>query len=220
MLGFWDFFISKALLINVNQNTIETLIYINRGCVNMSKITVIIPVKNEREGIGDVITQLKHLNQVILNITVIDGRSADGTKEIAEDLGAEIFEGEGQGKGRDLRLFLERPDVAKGNIYVMMDGDGTYDPKDMSDLLEPIIKKEVDVVMGCRIKELMEKGAMRRGIYLGNRLLTFIAKLLYWEWDLKDLCTGYWAFSKKALKNIAITATGFDLEANLVSSSN
>jgi len=164
----------------------------------MTKITVIIPVKNEREGIGAVITQLKHSNQVISNIIVIDGRSADGTKEIAEDLGAEIFEGEGHGKGRDLRLFLEGPDVDKGNIYVMMDGDGTYDPKDVGDLLEPIIKNEVDVVMGCRIKELMEKGAMRRGIYLGNRLLTFIAKLLYWEWDLKDLCTGYWAFNKKA----------------------
>ena len=183
----------------------------------MIEITVILPVKNEEEGIGAVIAQLKDLNPAISNIIVIDGKSKDETKEIAEDLGAEIFGGEGQGKGGDLRLFLEKHDVDDSDIYVMMDGDGTYDPKDLVHLIQPIIENYADVVMGNRIKELMEQGAMSRCRYFGNRLLTFIAKLLYWEWDLKDLCTGYWAFSSKALKNITITAEGFDLEANLFS---
>lgn len=181
----------------------------------MVEIIVIIPVKNEEEGIGNVIKQLTESNPAISNIIVIDGRSKDGTKEIAEALGVEIFEGEGRGKGRDLRLFFETHDIDGGDIYVMMDGDDTYDTKDLEHLLQPIIEGDADVVMGSRIKELMEQGAMRRGMYFGNRLLTFTAKLLYGKWDLKDLCTGYWAFNNKALENIAITAEGFDLEANL-----
>lgn len=186
----------------------------------MTGITVIIPAMNEKKGIGKVIKQLKDLdlsNPGTSNIIVVDGCSEDGTKEIAKKLGVEIFEGEGQGKGRDLRLFFENHDVDDGDIYVMLDGDGTYDPKDLKHLIQPIIENYADVVMGNRIKELMEQGAMSRCRYFGNRLLTFIAKLLHWKCDLKDLCTGYWAFSSEALKNITITAEGFDLEANLFS---
>ena len=183
----------------------------------MTKITVLIPVRNENEGIGEVIEKAKKSNPVISNVIVIEGKSKDGTKEIAEDLCAEIFPGEGQGKGRDFRLFLEQHGLDDSDIYVMIDGDGTYDLKDMEDMIAPINNNEADVVMGWRSKKLMEKGAMRRCRYFGNILLTFIAILSYWKLDLKDLCTGYWAFSKEALRNVTITAEGFDLEANLFS---
>jgi hypothetical protein len=98
----------------------------------------------------------------------------------------------------------------------MLDADCTYEPKEIRKIIEPIVNGEADVVMGNRFESENLKDIMPFTTVLGNNLLTFISKILYLK-DPKDICTGYWAFSRNFIKKMRIRAKDFDLEANLFS---
>ena len=161
---------------------------------NIPNISVIIPTINEEESIGDVVSQLKaELKDYKYEIIVVD-RSIDKTPQIAKSKGAIVLQQEKKGYGNAL---LQGFSAAKGDIIVMMDGDNTYDPKDIRSLISPILKGEADIVLGNRFAR-MEKGAMTSLNKIGNKILTFLTNFLIGA-NVADSQTGYRAMLKKAI---------------------
>lgn len=108
------------------------------------KLTILIPTKNEGEGIEWVIKSLKPYAGEII---VIDGHSNDGTYEIAKRLGCRFFLDHNLGKGEAVRLGLAK---AKGEVVIIFDGDGSPDLADIPNLVEPILEDKADLVISSR----------------------------------------------------------------------
>jgi dolichol-phosphate mannosyltransferase len=181
------------------------------------KVCVILPTLNEVLGLRKVLESMP--NPVVDKVVVVDGNSTDGTTDVAmsskkESFDLEIMNQEGKGKGMAFQTFLKNFDLDSQDIYIMLDADYTYDIREIEKMIFPLFNG-TDVVMGDRFSGDMAD-AMTLTNYLGNRILTLIAMVLYKK-RTKDVCTGYWAFSKRFLKSIKINAKGFDLEVNLFS---
>jgi glycosyltransferase involved in cell wall biosynthesis len=181
------------------------------------RICVILPTLNEEEGITEIINDIP--NPLVNKIIVVDGYSSDRTVELVKQChkpacDIELKYQQGKGKGMAFQSFLNSFDLNSQDVYVMLDADCTYDPKEIRSMVEPIVNDEADVVMGNRFESENLKEIMPFTTFLGNKLLTFFSKILYFK-DPKDVCTGYWAFSRDFIKKIRIKAKDFDLEANL-----
>ena len=181
------------------------------------KICVILPTLNEEDGVAKTINAVP--NPLVNKIVVVDGYSSDRTIEIVKQChkpacDIELMHQKGKGKGMAFQSFLESFDLDSQDVYVMLDVDCTYDPKEIRSMIAPIVNNEADVVMGNRFESENVKEVMPFATLLGNKLLTSLSKILYFK-DPKDVCTGYWAFSRNFIKKIRIKAKNFDLEANL-----
>jgi len=181
------------------------------------RFCVILPTLNEEDGIAEIINSVP--NPLINKIIVIDGHSSDRTVELVKQChkpacDIELMYQEGRGKGMAFQTFLNSFDLDSQDIYVMLDADYTYDPKEIRKMIEPIANGEADVVLGNRFESENVREVMPFTTFFGNKILTFISKILYFK-DPKDVCTGYWAFTKNFLKKIRIRAKNFDLETNL-----
>jgi dolichol-phosphate hexosyltransferase len=181
--------------------------------VRYNKVSIILPALNEEETIAKVIDEIPRLqiekNGYIVNIVVVDNNSTDRTKAIAESKGALVIEEPVQGKGNAIKTAFKSAD---GDFIFMLDADYTYPATYLPQMLE--LLGQCDVVMGSRIIGKIEKGAMTRINFIGNRLLAFMANMLYGT-RISDLCTGCWGFRSEVVKNIVLDARGFELEANL-----
>ena len=180
------------------------------------KICVVVPTLNEESAIKKVIEEIP--NPLTNRIVVVDGGSSDNTIPIAknvkkEDCGIEVMMQEGKGKGMAFQTFLKKTNLDEFDAYAMLDGDCSYDPIELRELVKPVLDCQADVVMGNRFAFDSKEG-FKPTNYFGNKLLTFVANLLYRK-NIKDLCTGYWVFSKEFLKRVELKSKGFDLEANL-----
>lgn len=113
---------------------------------NGQKITVVIPTRNEEQTIAEIIEGCKPYADEVL---VIDGHSTDKTREIAKELGVRVEFDHGKGKGDALRTALG---IAKGDIVVFIDADGSHDPNDIPKLVQPIVEGKADMVVGSRGK--------------------------------------------------------------------
>jgi glycosyltransferase involved in cell wall biosynthesis len=111
---------------------------------NKSKVSIIIACKNEGEGIKKILQSVKKYSD---DIIVVDGHSNDGTKEIAKEFKASFFLDNKKGRGDALKIGIKK---AKKDIIVFFDADGSHDEKDIPDLVNPILRKEADMVMGSR----------------------------------------------------------------------
>lgn len=181
------------------------------------KVCVIIPTLNEEKGIVKTINDIP--NPFVNKIVVIDGYSSDRTVELIKQCHKQACEIEliyqkGKGKGMAFQTFLESFDLDEYDAYVMLDADCTYDPKEIKNMVLPILNNEADVIMGNRFFNNDVKKVMSFSNYIGNKLLTFFAMILCFK-DPKDVCTGYWSLSKDALKKVKIKAKNFDLEMDL-----
>ena len=112
---------------------------------NKNKFSLVIPTLNEEETIEDVLKSSINLTD---DIFVVDGKSKDKTKEIVQRFKVPIYEDDGLGKGCAIKLAI---DIAKYPVIVFMDADGSHDPEDINRLLEPIEKKDCDLVIGSRM---------------------------------------------------------------------
>jgi dolichol-phosphate mannosyltransferase len=180
------------------------------------KICVILPTLNEEKAVAKVIKELP--NPTVSRVIVLDGYSSDRTVDIAKTcrptLDVDVIFQKGKGKGMAFQTFLNDFDLNNYDIYVMLDADYTYNPRELKHLIWPILNGEADVVVGNRFAFKEIRQLMPFTTYLGNKLLTFVASILYFK-NPKDVCTGYWAFSREYLKRAKIKAKNFDLEANL-----
>jgi glycosyltransferase involved in cell wall biosynthesis len=179
----------------------------------VTKISVIVPAKNEVDGIGFVIRGTREAIGEQGEIIIVDEHSTDGTVEAAleADSNVRVFQRDGSGKGNGIRKGIG---VFSGDIFVILDADATFDPRDIMKVVGPIMRGECDAVLGSRIKGKREKGSMNLIHYVGNRLLNFSLSLRFGTW-ITDSQTGLRAMRGDVVRSIKLVSEGFDVEAEL-----
>ncbi|HOY76536.1 MAG TPA: glycosyltransferase [Hyphomonadaceae bacterium] len=171
-------------------------------------IAVLIPCYNEAHAIGDVV---KSFRAALPNarIFVYDNNSQDNTIAVARDAGAIVRREPLQGKGHVVRRMFS--DI-EADVYVMVDGDATYDAASAPRLVSRLIETQADMVVGARITE--EKAAYRAGHRFGNRMLTGLVRQIFGD-RFTDMLSGYRAFSRRFVKSFPALASGFETETEL-----
>jgi glycosyltransferase involved in cell wall biosynthesis len=195
--------------------------------VRTRSIVVLLPALNEEMAVGSVIERipmepLKRAGYDVY-VWVVDGRSVDGTPEVARDRGASIYVQSGAGKGNGVRQALDhlmhdrsRQNIPGPKLYVMLDADGTYPPEQIPEFVEAL-ESGCDVVAGSRLRGRIEDGAFTSLNRLGNEALSGFARFLF-GFPISDVCTGMWAFREDALQHFRLVAESFDLEADIFAS--
>lgn len=171
-------------------------------------IAVIIPCFNEAITISGVIGSIKK-NLPQAKIYVFDNNSTDNTALIAKKSGAIVHKIRNQGKGNVVRKMFSDIDA---EIYIMVDGDGTYDIKDINKHIRKLIDEKLDMLVGKRISSAKE--AYRKGHRLGNKLITYAVSRIFNN-KLEDILSGYRLFSKRFVKSFPAISNGFEIETEL-----
>ena len=172
-------------------------------------VAVIIPCYNEELTIGNVIRDVKN-NMPQAAIYVFDNNSTDRTAEIAGTSGATVIKEKRQGKGFVVQSMFNKVDA---DIYVMVDGDDTYDISRVQDMIALVLEDRADMVVGNRLKTYTNK-AFRPLHTFGNRLVRFLINKLFGA-GLKDIMSGFRVMSRSFVKNINLTASGFEVETEM-----
>jgi glycosyltransferase involved in cell wall biosynthesis len=171
-------------------------------------IAVIIPCYNEEATIAKVVRDFKAaLPQA--TVYVYDNNSRDATAARAREAGAVVRRENRQGKGNVVRRMMA--DV-EADIYVLADGDDTYDAAAAPGMIDKMIEEGLDVISGKR--EATATAAYRPGHVLGNRLLTGLTGLMF-AVKLSDMLTGYRVMSRRFVKSFPFTTEGFAIETEL-----
>jgi len=174
-------------------------------------VALIVPCYNEEAAIAKVINDFRHAMPE-LGIYVFDNNSADRTKEIAIREGAVVFSVPLAGKGNVVRRMAADVDA---DIYVMVDGDATYDAGSVVVMVDKLIDETLDMVVGCRQTDpVVSRAAYRQGHQWGNRLFTQ-AVLRMFGGNFTDMLSGYRVFSRRFLKSTPILSRGFEIETEL-----
>lgn len=174
-----------------------------------NQMTWAIPCLNEELSIATVIEKIKAACPGS-RIIVFDNASTDRTVEIARSCGAEVVIEPRRGKGNVVRRVFRECD---GEILVMIDGDDTNDVDAWQRLVEPVAGGVADMVIGCRLDQA-ETGAFRSMHHIGNRLLSGIMRRLF-GLKVRDILSGYRAFSRRVYKSMAIESSGFEVETEM-----
>jgi glycosyltransferase involved in cell wall biosynthesis len=170
-------------------------------------VTVVIPVLNEHEAIGNVLDDLK--NEGFDNVLVVDGYSDDDTLSIAQSKGAMVVQQHGPGKAGALATAFE---VIATPYLVVMDGDCTYKAHDIHRLLS--VASQYDEVIGARTKGRKNIPPLNRA---GNWIISKAFKLLLGE-PITDVLSGMYLLRTESVRDIQITSTSFDVEVEIASS--
>jgi dolichol-phosphate mannosyltransferase len=185
----------------------------------MKRVMILLPTLDEAEGLAQILPRIpvKKLSMKGWEIEtlVIDGGSKDGTKDIAERFGCGFMLQQGKGKGAAMRLGFLQFLQSNCDALVMFDADGTYHPEEIYKLLSKL--ENADVVVGDRLRGAMDPDAMTRINYFGNHVLTWIAVSLFGA-PMNDLCSGYWAFSRRTLMELKLNSMRFEIEAEMYTS--
>ena len=172
------------------------------------RIAVLIPGYNEEVAIGDTVRGFAAALPEA-TIYVYDNNSKDKTIERARQAGAVVRSENLQGKGNVVRRMFADIDA---DIYLMTDGDTTYDPTAARAMIDMLVDQNLDMVVGKRIHKAKE--AYRPGHVLGNRMLTgFLARLFGQRFT--DILSGYRAFSRRYAKSFPALSAGFEIETEL-----
>ena len=189
----------------------------------MPEIVILLPTKNEEDGVGEVIDRIPVDEIKSLGfdprVVVVDGSSTDSTCEIALARGAELINqrsspGKGWGFREAVQVIYNGRDPV-GDLLIMLDADATYSPEDIPKFISEL--ESADVVWGSRLRGVIEEEAMSTTNKIGNKILSFSASTLFFK-RTTDLCTGYWGFQSSVLKKLPLSAKGFNLEAELFGS--
>jgi dolichol-phosphate mannosyltransferase len=177
------------------------------------KLSVIIPVYNERETIAEVIERVRAVN-LNKEIIVVDDGSTDGTVEILRDRRADgvltVHESKiNFGKGSAVRIGLQ---YVTGDIVIIQDADLELNPNEYYQLIRPILEGETKVVYGSRF--LRKNPGIPMLTLLANKFLVLLTNLLYRS-SLTDMETAYKVFSSDVLNRIQLRCVGFELEPEI-----
>ena len=172
------------------------------------RIAVLVPCYNEEVAIADTVAGFRAALPEA-TVYVYDNNSKDQTSARAQQAGAVVRIERLQGKGNVVRRMFS--DI-EADVYIMTDGDATYDPRPARTMINMILEQNLDMVVGKRVHT--EAEAYRAGHVLGNRLLTgFLAKLFGQRFT--DILSGYRAFSRRFVKSFPALAAGFETETEL-----
>jgi len=172
------------------------------------RIAVLLPCYNEEAAIAATIAGFKQALPTAI-IYVYDNNSSDRTREIAAEAGAVVRSERQQGKGHVVRRMFADVDA---DVYVIADGDLTYDPKAAPAMVDLLIMEQLDMVVGTRRHE--EKEAFRGGHVIGNRLFTGLLAGLFGR-SFTDIFTGYRVFSRRFVKSFPVLSSGFEIETEI-----
>lgn len=175
------------------------------------EIAILIPCYNEAATIEQVVKDFSmQLPQA--KIYVCDNNSTDDTYRIALATGATVLKEPRQGKGNVVRsLFKE----IHADIYILVDGDDTYPADNVHKLIEPIINKEADIILGDRISNGNYSKENKRAFHgFGNSLVKRLINLLFRS-NLSDIMTGYRAFNRNFVKTFPVLSKGFEIETEM-----
>ena len=173
------------------------------------KIAVIIPCYNEELTVGKVITDIRNTLPEA-DIFIFDNNSTDRTSEIARSLGAIVVKEKRQGKGFVVQSMFRKIDA---DIYVMVDGDDTYDISRITDMIEMVSTDNADMVVGNRLKTYTNK-AFRPLHTFGNKLVRLLINKLF-KSNLRDIMSGFRIMNRTFSKNINIMSSGFEVETEM-----
>jgi glycosyltransferase involved in cell wall biosynthesis len=178
---------------------------------NQPRIAILIPCYNEELTVRQVISDFRaELPQA--DIYVFDNNSSDRTVEIARDAGAQVAFERRQGKGYVVQAMFR--DV-EADIYVIVDGDGTYPAHEVHKLIEPILVDEADMVVGSRLMgDSDSEGGFKVLNRWGNRFFLRTINLIF-KVKLSDILSGYRTFNRAFVKNVPIFGGGFETETEL-----
>ncbi len=177
-----------------------------------NKLTIVIPTKNEGEGIERIIKSVKPYTN---DIVVIDGHSQDNTKEIVIKLGCRFFLDHGLGRGDGVRIGFAR---AKGEVVLLFDADGSHEAKDIPRFVEPIFHDKADLVIGSRrtggsfdinygfTGVLRSAGADLLAVIVNHRFGTNFTDILY----------SFRAIRKSIVPKICLKSNDFNIEQEMV----
>jgi glycosyltransferase involved in cell wall biosynthesis len=175
---------------------------------NGPRVAVILPCYNEAAAIGKTVAGFRAALPDA-PIFVYDNNSTDGTSGAAERAGAIVRTERMQGKGHVVRRMFA--DI-EADVYVMADGDATYDAAVAPDLVRLLLGERLDMVVGARQSEV--DAAYRRGHQLGNRLLTGLLARLFGR-SFSDVLSGYRVFSRRFAKSFPALSRGFETETEI-----
>jgi len=174
------------------------------------RVSFLIPAYNEAATIGEVLERIAALG-LDAQVVVVDDGSTDGTAEIAEAGGASVFRQANQGKGAAIRAAIKHAD---GDIAVIQDADMEYDPAEVPELIEPILRGSADVVFGSRLRGGKPQRAYLFWHLVGNRFLSLLTNALF-NTTLSDMETGYKAFRLEVLRSLELRENGFGIEPEI-----
>jgi glycosyltransferase involved in cell wall biosynthesis len=172
------------------------------------KIAVLIPCYNEEAAVAKVIEDFRSALPVA-TIFVFDNNSTDNTRSVARAAGAEVFQEKHRGKGFVVRRMFS--DV-EADIYVLVDGDATYDAPSVQPMIERLLEGRLDMVVGNRVD--CEQAAYRIGHRTGNKLLSAFVASVFGS-TFNDVLSGYRVFSRRFVKSFPVLSGGFEIETEL-----
>ena len=176
----------------------------------MDKIAVLIPCYNESRTIEKVVTDFKRVLPEAV-IYVYDNNSTDGTDEIARKAGAVVRYEHQQGKGNVIRRMFRDIDA---ECYSMTDGDDTYPAEAAPEMIEKVLERNADMVVGDRLSSTYFTENKRPFHNFGNSLVRKSINVLF-HTDIKDIMTGYRAFSYQFVKSFPVLSKGFEIETEM-----
>ena len=172
------------------------------------RIAVLLPCYNEEAAIAKVIAGFRRALPGAA-IYVYDNNSRDKTVERARKAGAFVRSERMQGKGHVVRRMFADVDA---DVYIMADGDLTYDPKAAPAMVEQLLAERLDMVVGTREHDAKE--AYRGGHVIGNRIFTGLLARLFGR-SFSDIFSGYRAFSRRFVKSFPVLSEGFEIETEM-----
>jgi glycosyltransferase involved in cell wall biosynthesis len=172
-------------------------------------VAILIPCYNEESTVGDVVKQFQ-AQLPAASIYVFDNNSTDQTATRAHAAGAQVFFERRQGKGYVTQAMFRQVDA---DVYVIVDGDGTYPADAVHRLLAPILRDQADMVVGSRLHAESQSEFKQLNV-LGNRLVLQVLNGIF-RVKLTDILSGYRAFNRKFVKRLPLFGGGFEIETEL-----
>jgi glycosyltransferase involved in cell wall biosynthesis len=172
------------------------------------RIAVLVPCFNEEAAVATVVRDFRQ-SLPSAAIHVYDNNSTDRTIALAREAGAIVRTERRQGKGHVVRRMFADVDA---DIYVLVDGDATYDAPSAPRMIEMLVRERLDMVVGLRIDQV--EAAYRRGHRTGNWMLTRFLSSVFGQ-AFKDILSGYRVFSRRFVKSFPVLSDGFEIETEL-----
>src|SRR5947209_327523 len=176
--------------------------------VERHRIAVLLPCHNEEPAIAEVIGAFRAALTGAI-VYVYDNNSTDRTIDVAQAAGAVVRRETHQGKGYVVRRMFADVDA---DIYVLADGDATYDAPSARTMIARLVEERLDMVVGARIDR--EEAAYRRGHRTGNRALSGFVTHIFGQ-SFSDMLSGYRVFSRRFVKSFPVLSGGFEIETEL-----
>ena len=173
------------------------------------RIAAIVPCYNEEAAVGTVVTDLKNAVPGI-EVYVYDNNSSDRTAEVAAAAGAIVRTETRKGKGNVVRRAFADIDA---DVYVMIDGDDTYDASAAPEMIDLLVRENLDHVLGCRVDD-KDNSAYRPGHAQGNKMFNSLVGFLFGD-TVTDMLSGYRVFSRRFVKSFPALSREFEIETEL-----